>query len=260
MERLLEVMSTLRSPQGCPWDREQNLDTLKRFLIEETYEVIDAIEDGDHDRLCEELGDLLLQIVFQAQICSEEGVFSFSDVANAIVAKLVRRHPHVFGSVEVENADEVLRNWDDIKRTEKGENAPRSALEGLSRHLPALQRAYEMQKRAARQGFDWARTEEVLDKLDEEIRELREAQEAADRDRTLVEFGDVLFSMVNLARFMNVDPEEALRGSGRKFAERFQEVERRLEAEGRVMKDCTLAELDVIWDAVKEDEGDSAHE
>jgi len=256
IDQLLEVMSTLRSPGGCPWDREQNLNTLKRFLIEETYEVIDAIEEGDRDKLCEELGDLLLQIVFQAQICSEEGSFNFSDVARGIVAKLVRRHPHVFGSVKVENSDEVLQNWDDIKRTEKGEAVPRSALEGLSRQLPALQRAFEMQKRAARQGFDWARTEEVLDKLDEEVRELREARESADRDRTVSEFGDVLFSMVNLARFMDVDPEEALRGSGRKFAARFQEVERRLESMGRTMKECTLSELDEIWDAVKiEEEG-----
>jgi len=254
INQLLEVMSTLRSSEGCPWDREQDLNTLKRFLIEETYEVIDAIEDGDRDRLCEELGDLLLQIVFQSQICAEEGAFTFSDVAKAIVEKLVRRHPHVFGSVQVEDSDEVLQNWDDIKRTEKGEDAPRSALEGLSPHLPALQRAFEMQKRAARQGFDWDRTKDVLDKLDEEVRELREAQAAANREQTLSEFGDVLFSMVNLARFMNVDPEEALRGSGRKFAGRFQAVERRLETQGRMMKECTLAELDEIWDAVKKEE------
>ena len=254
MDRLLELMSTLRSPEGCPWDREQDLTSLKRFLIEEAYEVIDAIEAGDRNQLREELGDLLLQVVFQAQICSEEKSFGFSDVVSAIVDKLIRRHPHVFGSVEVENVNEVLGNWDDIKRTEKGEESPRSALEGLSRHLPALQRAYEMQKRAARQGFDWERVDGVLEKLEEEIGELREAHAAAESERIRMEFGDVLFSMVNLARFMDVDPEEALRCSGRKFEGRFQKVEQRLEIEGKGMKECSLAELDGIWNAVKGEE------
>ena len=252
---LLEVMTRLRDPDyGCPWDIEQDFKSIAPDTIEEAYEVAQAIEDSDMDALRDELGDLLLQVVYHAEMAREADAFNFDDVAAGISDKMIRRHPHVFGSVQVEDSDEVLQNWDDIKRTEKGEDAPRSALEGLSPHLPALQRAFEMQKRAARQGFDWDRTKDVLDKLDEEVRELREAQAAANREQTLSEFGDVLFSMVNLARFMNVDPEEALRGSGRKFAGRFQAVERRLETQGRMMKECTLAELDEIWDAVKKEE------
>ncbi len=253
IDRLLAIMRILRSPQGCPWDREQNLKTLKPHLIEESYEVLDAIDSGDRGKLAEELGDVLLQIVFQSQMCSEEGSFAFDDVARHISEKLIRRHPHVFGDVKVAGSGEVLRNWETIKRTEK-EGEIRSAVAGIPRHLPALHKAQQVQKRAARVGFDWDAVHQVVDKVEEEIGEVKHAMAAEDSAAVRGEIGDLLFAVVNLSRFLGHDAEEALDETVKKFIRRFQEIERRVHAQDRRMTDCTLAELDAIWNDIKKAE------
>lgn len=254
IDRLRAIMATLRSPEGCPWDREQTLATLKPFLVEETYEVLDAIDDADRGKLCEELGDLLLQIVFQAQLASEEGAFDFDDVARSITEKLLRRHPHVFGDVAVADAAEVLQNWDAIKKSEaRARQGSTSALSGIPRSLPALQKAHEMQKRAARQGFDWQTVEPVLDKVEEEFAEFRRAlREGGAASRAAAEeLGDILFSLVNVSRFLGHPPEDLLHRNVEKFRERFQALEDRVHAQGRGLTECTMDELDAIWDQVK---------
>lgn len=250
LARLLEIMARLRRPKdGCPWDLEQTLDTIKSHLIEEAYETLDAMESGDRKHLAEELGDLLLQIVFQSQIASEEGSFNFADVAQGISDKLIRRHPHIFGDVKVADSKEVLRNWDAIKKTEN--KARESVLDGVPKHTPPLHRAYQLQKRAARVGFDWSDIQDVYAKLDEEIVELREAVAAKDRKHVLEELGDVLFSVVNIARFVKVDPAYALDLTNAKFSRRFRIVENEIVSSGRKMKDCTLAQLDEIWNRIR---------
>jgi MazG family protein len=252
LERLLGIIKTLRGPDGCPWDRKQTLDSLKAGLIEEAYEVIDAIESGDCSNLEEELGDLLLQIVFQSQICKENGHFEFSDVATAIADKLERRHPHVFGELEVADADEVLQNWDAIKKTEKQlGDQPASIVAGIPRHLPALQKAHQVQKRAARAGFDWEHIDAVLDKLHEEIAEVKEAISRNHEEDIRDELGDLLFSVVNVSRFLGHNPEELLNCNVKKFVRRFQSVEEKVHATGRDFKDFTLQELDVFWNEAK---------
>jgi MazG family protein len=255
IQRLRDIMARLRGPGGCPWDREQTLQTLKPYCIEEAYEVLDAIDSGDPDKHREELGDLLLQVVFHSQLRAEEGAFTFDDVANAISDKLVRRHPHVFGELKVEDSAEVLRNWDEIKRKEKaGAGESPSVLSGLPKALPALAKAQEVQKRAARVGFDWSKDAQVLDKIEEEVRELREAIASGDTAHIREETGDLLFSVVNLARRLKVHAEEALHGTTGKFIRRFQHVEQRVAESGREMKACTLEELDVFWDEAKAEE------
>ncbi len=250
IDRLIEVMRILRSPQGCPWDHKQTLTTLKDHLVEESHEVLDAIDSGDRSKLCEELGDLLLQIVFQAQICREEEAFTFDDVANSIVEKLIRRHPHVFGDVKVSGSDEVLKNWEQIKKTERGEK-PRSTLDGIPKSLPALHKAHLVAKRAARVGFDWASADGALDKLDEEVAEIREAVATGSAEKVGAEIGDVLFAAVNLSRFFDRNPEDLLHGTIAKFTRRFQFIEERVNAMGKKMSDCTLAEMDAIWNEAK---------
>lgn len=243
-------MARLRRPgDGCPWDLEQTLDSIKSNLIEEAYEALDAMESGNREHLAEELGDLLLQIVFQAQIASEEGSFGFEQVARGISDKLVRRHPHIFGDTQVADSREVLRNWDAIKKTEK--KTRESALDGVPRHVPPLHRAYQLQKRAARVGFDWSDIADVYAKLDEEITELKEAVASGDRKHVLEELGDVLFSVVNISRFVKVDPAYAIDRTNAKFSRRFRVVEEEITAGGRRMKDCTLAEMDAIWDRLR---------
>jgi len=248
--RLVRIMATLRSERGCPWDREQSLDSLKPFLIEESYEVLDAIESGNRKLLEEELGDVLLQVVFQAQICAEEGSFRFDDVATHISDKLVRRHPHIFGDVQVADSAEVIRNWEAIKKQEKGERA-RSAVEGIPRHLPALEKADKVQRKVARLGFDWGEVEGVIGKIDEEVGEIKQALKSGQPDLIREEIGDLLFAAVNLSRFLGHNAEELLNLTVAKFTRRFQEIEKRLHAEGRQVTDCDLAELDRIWDEVK---------
>jgi tetrapyrrole methylase family protein/MazG family protein len=252
IERLLDVMRRLRGPDGCPWDREQTNESLKSDLIEEAYEVIDAIESGEASALEEELGDLLLQVVFHAQICSESGQFEFANVADGISDKLVRRHPHVFGEVQVSGASEVLQNWDAIKKAEKQEgNKPASIVAGIPRHLPALQKAYQVQKRAARAGFDWAHIDDVFDKLHEEIDELKEAIGRQHEPDIREELGDLLFSVVNVSRFLGHNPEELLDQNIKKFIRRFQHVEDQVHAAGKPFKSFSLEELDAFWDNAK---------
>jgi MazG family protein len=251
IERLLEIMRKLRAPDGCPWDREQTLESLKGNLIEETYEVIDAIESGDRNELCGELGDLLLQVVFQSQLCAEAGEFTFNDVVNGIADKLVRRHPHVFGDVQAATSGQVLRNWEQIKKTEKANGTPRSLVEGIPRHLPALAKAHLVQKRVARAGFDWEQLTGVTDKLDEELREVKEALACGDTIAAREELGDLLFSAVNLSRWLGHEPEEVLNENVGKFMRRFRALEELLRAEGRELEGCTPAELEAVWQDVK---------
>ena len=250
LARLLDIMARLRRPgDGCPWDLEQTIDTIKPNLIEEAYEALDAMESGNREHLAEELGDLLLQIVFQSQIAAQEGSFNFAEVAKGISEKLIRRHPHIFGDVKVADSKEVLRNWDAIKKTEK--KARISALDGVPKHVPPLHRAYQMQKLAARVGFDWSDISGVFKKLAEEIGELQEAIAAKNRKHIVEEIGDLLFSVVNVARFVKVDPAYALELTNAKFIRRFRAVEDEIVAGGRRMKDCTLAEMDAIWDKIR---------
>ena len=260
VQRLVEVMRLLRSPRGCPWDHKQTLTTLKDHLVEESHEVLDAIDSGDRAKLCEELGDLLLQVVFQAQICAEEQAFTLDDVATSIVEKLIRRHPHVFGTTQVSGADEVLKNWEQIKKSEKSAassgtagaaGAPRSTLDGIPKSLPGLQKADLVQKRAARVGFDWDDAQGALAKLTEEAGEVQEAAREGDAARVGEEIGDLLFAAVNVCRFYDQNPEAVMQGTIGRFSARFRFIEDRVHALGKQMSDLPLAELDKIWDEAK---------
>ena len=253
---LIEVMARLRAPDGCPWDRQQTHDSLKPYLLEEAYEALEAIDESDDEELCKELGDVLLQIVFHAQIASEEQRFDIDDVARAIVDKLVRRHPHIFADTEVADAEEVAANWDEIKkqeRREKGDETP-SHIDGIPKNLPALMRAQRMQTRASRQGFDWNDIKGPLDKVEEEFAVLRQAWQEGEHRDIEDELGDLLFALVNTARFLEVNPEEALRRSVDKFERRFRAVEKKIEQRGEKMEDIPLASLDDVWDEVKRQE------
>ncbi|QBG46970.1 nucleoside triphosphate pyrophosphohydrolase [Verrucomicrobia bacterium S94] len=252
LERLLEVMRKLRAPDGCPWDREQTHESIKGDLIEEAYEVLDAIESGDASMLEEELGDLLLQVVFHSQIAVEEGEFEFHQVADGISEKLIRRHPHVFGEVTVSDSGEVLENWDAIKKQEKKDaNKKVSIVSGIPKHLPALQKAHQVQKRAARAGFDWDKLDDVFAKLHEEIDELKEAIRLENETGIREELGDLLFSVVNVSRHLGHNPEELLRHNIDKFVARFQYVEDRVHEAGREFRDFSLKQLDGFWDEAK---------
>lgn len=253
VETLLGLMERLRAPDGCPWDREQTLLSLRQYLIEEAYEVIDAIEAEDPARHVEELGDLLLQVVFQAQLAKEKNQFEFKDVAEAISAKLIRRHPHVFADVQVANSNEVLKNWEQIKAGEK-KSGPRSVVEGVPRHLPALQKAHQVQSRVARVGFDWNAAQDVVDKIAEELDEVREALTEGDPDKIREEIGDLLFAVVNLSRFQKMNAEELLGETIKKFTRRFQVVEARVHASGKKLQECSLAELEAHWTEAKREE------
>lgn len=253
IDRLLEVVTRLRGDGGCPWDREQTLESLKQPLIEESYEVIDAIDSNDPTRHEEELGDLLLQIAMQSQIRAEKGDFTFDDVAGALADKLVRRHPHVFGKVKVSGTKEVLKNWETIKSKEK-KTGNGSVVGEVPRYLPALQKAQKIQTRVARVGFDWAEIKDVIAKVEEELAETREAIAESNNDRRKEEIGDLLFAVVNLSRFLKINAEEAMDHAICRFVRRFQQVERRIQAEGRQLKDCTLADMEAHWQAVKNEE------
>lgn len=254
IEQVLDIMRRLRDPKGgCPWDREQTLDNLKAYLIEECYELIDAIDSGDPEKHKEELGDLLLQIVFQVQIRREEGRFDFDDVARVLAGKLIRRHPHVFGTVKVSGSRDVLRKWEAIKAKEK-KGARRSVVDGVPRHLPALMKAHQVQSRAARVGFDWTALHDVVAKLDEEVAEVKDAIRSGRRADVAEEIGDLLFAVVNLSRFQKLHAEDLLAGTVDKFSRRFQAIERRLLRKGKAMTDCSLAELDTLWNQVKKTE------
>ena len=250
--KLIDIMARLRAPDGCPWDQEQTLESLQKYLIEETYEVIDAIDSGDPAHHCDELGDLLLQVVFQAQIRSESGAFTFEDVARSINDKMIRRHPHVFGDVSVKDSDEVLRNWEEIKAQEKGSvDASASVLDGVPKALPALMYADKIQRKAARVGFDWGDVAPVLDKVDEELGELRAAIASGDKAAVQEEMGDLLFAAVNVSRFLSHDAEALLRVATAKFIDRFQKLETLALGRELELTNMSLDELDVLWDEVK---------
>ena len=250
-ERFQETIAHLRAPEGCPWDRKQTHRSLRPYLLEETYEVLEALDAGDIAKLREELGDLLLQIVLHSQIAVEAGEFRMADVIAGVNAKIVRRHPHVWGNVHVEDEEDVKRNWDTIKQAEKranGEDVRKSRLDGVPKGLPALTQALSYQTRAARVGFDWDSIEPVIAKVYEEIEELRAAETPAERE---AEVGDLLFAVVNWARWLKVDPEAALRGTNARFARRFRHVEEGAAQQGRALQDMTLAEMDALWDDAK---------
>ncbi len=262
LAKLKAVLARLRAPDGCPWDRKQTPKSLQRNLLEEVYELLEAVDDDDTAELLEELGDVLVQVLFYAQLYSEQGRFDIEQIAAGAADKLIRRHPHVFGDKQVSGVDEVLHNWEDIKRRERqeaGKEKP-SVLEGVPKALPALARAYGIQKKAARIGFDWDSSEEVLDKVVEEAREVQAEFAACGEasDALEAEFGDLLFALVNLARHCRIDPEQTLRRATDKFERRFRQVEAFANERQLDLKSLTLPELDELWEAVKQHEGSDA--
>jgi MazG family protein len=249
-DELVQLMTTLRGPNGCPWDRKQTLGSLKPFIVEEAYEVIDAIDRDDRRGLAEELGDLLLQVVFVAEITRGEGSFDVYDAITAIHDKLVRRHPHVFGDVVAKDAEQVLVNWEKLKNEErKAEN--KSVLDGVPQSLPALLKASRLTEKAARVGFDWRRTSDVFEKLEEETRELRAAVDGGDEGMIQDEIGDLLFTIANIARKLDVNAEEALQAANRKFIRRFTSMERSVRERGRNLDQLTLQQMDELWNEAK---------
>ena len=255
-QRLVDIMARLRAPDGCPWDREQTFDTIKPYLLEETYEVIESIDARDWPALADELGDLMLQSVFFAQMASEQNLFRIHDSLDAINNKLIRRHPHVFGDGRAKTADEVRRRWDEIKSEEKSGNGPRDLLEGISRSQPALAEAQQISSRVAGVGFDWQDTEQVIHKLHEELDELAQARSENQGCSPEIEneIGDILFVIVNIARHLKVDPEQALRKANAKFRSRFSYVERALKESGRPLPGATLEEMENLWQQAKQQE------
>ncbi len=249
LKDLENIVTILRSPGGCPWDAEQTHTSIRRDLLEESYEVAEAIDEGSCEHLQEELGDLLLQVFLHAEMEKEQGRFTVDDVADGICKKLIYRHPHVFGQVEVRDSDEVLVNWEALKRTEKGQDTYTDTLSAVAKSLPALWRAEKVQKKAKKAGFDWDSVEGALAKVDEEAGELRQAiREGGD---VAEELGDLLFAAVNVSRFIGVDSEMALHAASEKFISRFAKVEALAAAQGRDMKDMTLAQLDGLWEQAK---------
>jgi ATP diphosphatase len=262
--RLIEIMAALRQPEtGCPWDVVQTFETIKPYTLEEAYEVADAIERGDMDDLCDELGDLLLQVVFHARMAEEAGHFAFADVVEAITRKMIRRHPHVFARSDADTPEAVKLQWSEIKQAEKAERRARRARHGLpedthkghldsvQRSFPALVEALKLQERAAKVGFDWSSPEPILDKIEEEIAELREALAADDKAKVAEELGDLIFAVVNIGRHVNADPEMALRGTNTKFRRRFSHIEAELETAGESLEAATLERMEELWQAAK---------
>ena len=264
INRLLEIMAALRTPvTGCPWDLEQDFESIKPYTIEEAYEVADAIERGDLDDLRDELGDLLLQVVFHARMAEEAGEFAFGDVVEAITAKMIRRHPHVFATSEANDPVKVKKQWDEIKAEEKRERAERRARRGISedfktghlggvpRALPALIEALKLQQQAAKVGFDWSEPEPILDKIEEEVGEFRAALKSGDKARIADELGDLIFAAVNIGRHVGVEPEMALRGTNTKFRRRFSYIETTLEKNGESLEEATLDRMEQLWQDAK---------
>jgi tetrapyrrole methylase family protein/MazG family protein len=262
-QELVALMKKLRGQEGCPWDKEQTHESLKPYLIEEAYEVIDAIDSGDPSKLKEELGDLFFQIIFHSQIAQEERAFGIVEVLKGCLEKMTSRHPHVFGHEQVETAEEVIRLWRKIKK-EESVGREKSALGSLPRHLPALEKAHKVQKRAARVGFDWRRVEDVVAKVEEEVAEVKEALKKfeglkvqgfkgskVEKSKVEEELGDLLFAVANLCRFLKMSPEDTLNKTVKKFVERFKKVESGLAAQGKDIEHCTLEEMDRIWEEIK---------
>ncbi|XAZ25157.1 nucleoside triphosphate pyrophosphohydrolase [Sinorhizobium sp. B11] len=264
ISRLIEIMAALRNPEtGCPWDVQQDFESIKPYTLEEAYEVADAIERKDMDDLCDELGDLLLQVVFHARMAEEAGEFSFGDVVEAITRKMIRRHPHVFARSDADTPDAVKKQWDEIKQAEKRERTERRARRGMTedfkagflgsvqRSFPALTEALKLQERAAKVGFDWSAPEPILDKIEEEVDELRVALRDGDKSKVSDELGDLIFAVVNIGRHVKADPEQALRGTNTKFRRRFNHIETVLDAEGESLEAASLERMEEIWQAAK---------
>jgi tetrapyrrole methylase family protein / MazG family protein len=260
IEKLVDLVEQLRGDNGCPWDKEQTRETLKPMLIEEAFEVLDALDADNAMELKDELGDLLFQVVFHAQIARERGEFDLADVIDRSHTKMVHRHPHIFGNADLKTTDDVLKNWEDIKAAERGipssshPESDRSLLDGIPSKLPALHKAYQMTAKASRVGFDWSRLEDILLKLQEEASELLEAQSQQDAQKVADEVGDLLFAAVNAARFLGIDPETALNRSNEKFYRRFRHVESSIKRQGRELKNASLAEMDALWEEAKQKE------
>lgn len=249
---LVRIMEILRAPDGCMWDQAQDHHSIRQNFIEETYEACEAIDDNDTDHLKEELGDVLLQVVFHTQMEKEKGVFDLNDVADGVCKKLIFRHPHIFGDVKVGSTDEILSNWDDLKRKEKKQETDTSTLESVSKSLPSLIRAQKLQKKAAKVGFDWPDVSGALDKVEEELAEVRAAIDGnGDIEE---EIGDLIFAVTNISRFVKVDSERAAEKTCNKFVRRFADMEKQAAAEGKNLSDLTLSELDALWDKAKEHE------
>ncbi|MGB4600254.1 MAG: nucleoside triphosphate pyrophosphohydrolase [Trichlorobacter sp.] len=253
--RIMTIMRQLRAPGGCPWDAEQTHESLKRYLLEETYEVMEAIDSGSDDHLKEELGDLLLQPVFHAAIAEERGAFTMDDVLSTLADKLIRRHPHVFGDLEIRDSQAQIENWEKIKKTEKGEGR-RSALSGVPPQLPALLKAQKITEKASRVGFDWDHVDQVMAKVMEELHEFEEALASGNQEHTEAELGDLLFAIANLGRFLALDTEEALRKTINRFQKRFSHVEEQIHQRGLSLHDATLEEMDLLWNEAKRKERD----
>ncbi len=245
-KRITSIMQRLRAPGGCPWDAEQTHESLKRYLLEETYEVIEAIDSGIDELLKEELGDLLLQPVFHATIAAERGAFTIDDVIDTLAEKLIRRHPHVFGNQEIADSAAQIVNWEKIKKEEKGDKR-HSALSGIPPQLPALMKAHKITEKASRVGFDWEHVDQVMAKVIEELHEFEEAMSQGNQERMEAELGDLLFATVNLGRFLSIDPEEALRKTITRFQQRFCFIEEQLHNDGRHLQDATLEEMELLW-------------
>ena len=252
---LIDIVEILRSPEGCPWDREQDHKSIRRDFLEETYEVIEAINKDDKDMLMEELGDVLLQVVFHTQIEREKGAFELSNVADGICKKMIERHPHVFGDVNAETSEQVLENWDVIKKRTKQQKSQTESMLSIPREFPALMRADKVQKKASKVGFDWDNADGAFDKISEELLELKQAYKEGNQENIHEELGDLLFSVVNVSRFVKVDSEEALTNSTDKFIDRFNKVEKMAAEQGLDMKNTDLATLDKLWDLAKKDKG-----
>lgn len=251
LNRFVDIVSRLRGPGGCPWDREQDHQSLLSCLLDEAYEFIEAVDTGDPEKMKEELGDLLLQVGLHAQIAKEDGSFDIENVAREINEKLIRRHPHVFGDTQVASSQEVISNWEKIKKSEKGKEHRRSYVDDIPVNLPQLFRAEKIQRRVARVGFDWDNVEPVWAKVHEELEEFRQAAAEGNAELAEAELGDVLFALVNLARHSGICAEDALRGTNRKFIRRFRYIEKQLTAQGRKLQDATLEEMDALWEESK---------
>lgn len=250
LEDLVELMATLRGENGCPWDKKQTKATIRPYIIEETYEVAEAVDENDPVMLKEELGDLLFEIVFYAQMMREEDGIDIYDIIAGIHAKMVRRHPHIFGDTSVSGADEVVVNWEQIKQEEK-KGKRTSVLEGVPKDLPSLLRAHRLQSKASNVGFQWENFQQVIEKLDEEFYELRHAYKSGDAEQLEEEFGDMLFVMVSVARFLNINPDNALQKAIQKFTRRFQRIERHVKAEGRQWSEMSVDEMETLWQEAK---------
>ena len=248
---LLDIMAQLRAENGCPWDRKQTHESLRIYMIEETYEVLEALDTGDMDQFCNELGDLLLQIVFHAQIAREQVEFDMTDVTTEICRKLISRHTHIFGDAKADTPEQVVENWEAIKKKEKHLKTQTGVLKDVPSSLPSLMRSYKVQQKAAQVGFDWDDIEDVFSKVDEEIRELRDVYKSKNVERITDELGDAMFALVNLSRFLKVQPELALTGTINKFIRRFEYIEQQSTKAGKKLEDMSLAEMDELWNEAK---------